>query len=149
MPMGYNPNTITAANSIVKFRCAGLYDDWINIEGAQSDAFVTFSDVTLAQTRVGADGKQAIGFIPHETTITVSLEANSRSVPVLETVYNDFIQNMEVRRCEFQISYPSVKRKQTLTGTMVTKSGGTGIAQLLNGHTYSFNMMSDGIEETN
>ncbi|AMD43179.1 virion structural protein [Acinetobacter phage WCHABP12] len=149
MAMGLNPNTITAANSIVQFRCAGLYDDWITIEGAQSDAFVTFSDVTLAQTRVGVDGKQSMGFIPHETPITVSLEANSRSVPVLETVYNDFIQNMEVRRCEFQISYPSVKRKQTLTGTMVTKSGGTGIAQLLNGHTYNFNMMSSGIEETN
>ncbi|CCH57749.1 virion structural protein [Acinetobacter phage AP22] len=81
MPMGYNPNTITAANSIVQFRCAGLYDDWITIEGAQSDAFVTFSDVTLAQTRVGVDGKQSMGFIPHETPITVSLEANSRSVP--------------------------------------------------------------------
>lgn len=149
MAMGHNPNTITAANSVVLFRCKGVYDDWVQLEGAQSDAFVSFSDVTLGQSRVGVDGKQSIGFIPHETPTTVSLEANSKSVLVMETVYNDFINNMEVRLCEFQVSYPSVKRKQSLSGTMTTKSGGTGIAQLLTGHTYNFNLMSKGIEQTN
>lgn len=149
MPMGHNPNTITAANSVVLFRCKGIYDDWVRLEGAQSDAFVSFSDVTMGQTRMGVDGKQSIGFIPHETPTTVSLEANSPSISILENVYNDFISNMEVRSCEFQVSYPSVKRKQTLKGGMTTKSGGTGIAQLLTGHTYNFNLLSDGIEEIN
>lgn len=149
MAMGHNPNTITAANSIVQFRCKGIYDQWITLEGAQSDAFVSFSDVTLAQTRVGVDGKQSMGYIPHETPTTVALEANSKSVMVLENVYNDFVNNQEVRLCEFQVSYPSVKRKQYLSGTMVTKSGGTGIAALLTGHAYNFNLLSKGIEEVN
>lgn len=149
MAMGHNPNTITAANSVVLFRCKGLYDSWIQLEGAQSDAFVTFADVTMAQTRMGVDGKQAAGWIPHETPTTVSLEANSRSISVMDNVRNDQNQNMEVRLCEFQVSYPSVKRVQNLSGYMVTGSGGTGIAQLLNGSTYVFNLLSKGIEETN
>lgn len=149
MAMGHNPNTITSANSIVLFRCRGVYDTWVQLEGAQSDAFVSFSDVTLGQTRMGVDGKQSIGFIPHETPTTLSLEANSPSIKIMETVYNRFIQNMEVGFCEFQISYPSVKRKQSLSGGITTKSGGTGIAQLLTGNTYNFNLMSKGIEETN
>lgn len=149
MAMGHNPNTITSANSVVLFRCKGIYDSWVQLEGAQSDAFVTFSDVTMGQTRVGVDGKQSAGFIPHETPTTVSLEANSKSISIMENVYSDFINNMETRLCEFQVSYPSVKRVQNLSGFMVTKSGGTGIAQLLNGSTYNFNLMSKGIEETN
>jgi len=149
MAMGHNPNTITAANSVILFRCAGIYDNWIQLEGAQSDAFLSLADVTLAQSRIGVDGKQSFGFIPHETPVTVSLEANSKSIMVMENVYNDHIKNMESRLCEIQVSYPSVKRRQNFSGPMIVKSGGTGIAQLLAGHTYQFNFVSDGIEETN
>lgn len=149
MAMGHNPNTITAANSNILFRCVGVYDDWVKLEGAQSDAFLTLADVTLAQTRIGVDGKQSIGYIPHETPVTVSLEANSPSRMVMENVKNDFTRNSEVRLCEIQVSYPSIKQRQVFSGTMVTKSGGTGIAQLLTGSTYMFNMISDGVEEIN
>ena len=149
MSMGHNPNTITAANSVILFRCAGIYDQWVQLEGAQSDAFLSMADVTLAQTRLGVDGKQSIGYIPHETPVTVSLEANSPSRMIMENVKNYFTRNSEVSLCEIQVSYPSIKQRQVFSGTMVTKSGGTGIAQLLNGSTYTFNMISDGVEEIN
>lgn len=149
MAMGHNPNTITAANTIIQFRCEGIYDDWIRLVGAQSDAFLTMADVTLAQTRLGVDGKQSIGYLPHETPVTLSLEANSPSRMVMENVVNYFDRNSEVSLCEIQVSYPSIKQRQVFSGTMVTKSGGTGVAQLLNGSTYVFNMISDGVEEIN
>ena len=149
MAMGHNPNTITAANTIIQFRCEGLYDDWIRLTGAQSDSFLTMADITMAQTRLGVDGQQSMGWIPHEVPLTLSLEANSPSRMVMENVQNDFTRNSEVRLCKIQVYYPSIKQRQVFSGTMVTKSGGTGVAQLLNGSTYVFNMISDGVEEVN
>lgn len=149
MAMGHNPNTITAANTVISFRCKGVYDEWVRMVGAQADQFLSMGDVTMAQTRLGVDGKQSMGWIPHEVPLTLSLEANSPSIMVMEEVQNDFTRNSDVRLCEFQVDYPSVKRRQVFSGSMVTKAGGTGISQLLNGSTYTFNMISDGVEETN
>lgn len=149
MAMGHNPNTITAANTVISFRCKGVYDAFVKMTGAQSDQFLSMADVTTAQTRLGVDGKQSMGWIPHEVPVTLSLEANSPSIMVMENVQNDFMRNQEVRLCEIMVEYPSVHRRQVFSGTMVTKSGGTGVSQLLTGHTYVFNMISDGIEEIN
>ena len=149
MAMGINPNTITSANAIVQVRCAGIFDTWVNAEGAQSDAFLSFGDVTTAQTEIGIDGKLSFGWIPHKTTGTISLMANSPSIKVFETIYNDFLNNREVRLVELRVTYPSVKRMQSLSGTIITKSGGTGLGQLLTGHTYVLEGISSGIEETN
>lgn len=147
MAMGQNPNTITAANSIILFRCAGVYDDWVKLGGYQADTAASFGDVTLGETRIGVDGKQSGGFVPHETPFTINFEANSESLQIMENVYNDFVNNMEQRLCEFQITYPSVKRRQSLSGFMVTKSGGTGISRLLDGSAYTFNQISNGVEQ--
>lgn len=149
MAMGHNPNTITAANTVISFKCDGIYDSFVRLTGAQSDAFLSVADATVAQTRLGVDGQQSAGWLPHETPITVSLEANSPSIMVMENVQNDAIQNSEVRLCTISVDYPSVKRRQVFSGYMVTKSGGTGVAQLLTGSTYVFNMISNGVEETN
>lgn len=149
MSMGLNPNTITSANTVISLRCKGVFDDWVRAEGAQADAFLSFGDVTLAQTVLGVDGKLSLGFTPHKTTSTISLAPNSASVMVFETIYNDFLRNMEARVVELRAYYPSVKRSQTITGTLVTKSGGTGVASVLNGHTYVLEGISGGIEEVN
>ena len=149
MAMGHNPNTITSANSIILFRCPGVYDTWVKLEGYQVDAAASFGDTTVAETQMGVDGKQSIGFVPHEVPVTLNFSANSPSVQVMETVYADFVQNMEVRYCELQITYPSVKRRQNLKGTMVSRSGGTGISRLLDGHSYTFNQVGNGMEDIN
>ena len=149
MSMGLNPNTITAANSVLSIRCVGIFDTWVQIEGAQSDAFLSLADVTFAQTEVGVDGKLSIGWVPHKTSATISLAANSSSVAIFEQIYNDFLNNKEVRVVELQQYYPSVKRRQNVKGTLVTKSGGTGIATVLQGHTYMLEGISGGIEEVN
>lgn len=149
MAMGHNPNTITAANTVISVRCEGLYDDWIRIEGAQADAFLSMSDVTFAQTEVGVDGKLSIGWVAHKTSTVISLAPNSSSVSIFENIYNDALTNSEVRKVELRAYYPSVKRQQSISGTLVVKSGGTGVAQVLNGHTYTLEGISGGIEEVN
>lgn len=149
MSMGLNPNTNTSANSVLLLRCAGVFDNWLQLEGAQSDAFLSLADVTFAQTEVGVDGKLSIGWVAHKTSATISLAPNSRSISIFEQIYNDFLKNKEVRVVELQQTYPSVKRRQTVQGTLVTKSGGTGIGTVLQGHTYVLEGISGGIEEIN
>ena len=145
MAMGHNPNTITSANSVILFRCEGIYDGWVKIEGAQADSFLSFGDVTTSESMMGVDGKRSSGFTPHLTPVTLSLAANSPSVEVLENVYNDFVSNMEVRTCEFQVTYPATKKRRSLKGTLETKASGS-ISKLLDGHTYSFSMIDSGFE---
>lgn len=145
MPMGHNANTITSANSVILFRCNGIYDNFVKIEGAQADSFLSFGDATFTESQVGVDGKQSIGYVPHLTPITLTLAANSASIQVIENVYNDFVANSEARYCEFQITYPATKRRRTLKGTITTKNGG-GISRLLDGHTYNFSMIDSGFE---
>lgn len=145
MPMGHNPNTITAANCVILFRCEGVYDGFVKITGAQTDSFLSFGDVTLSESEIGVDGQRASGFTPHLTTVTLSLAANSPSVSVLEDVYNDHITNMEVRDCEFQVTYPSTKKRRTLKGAFEGKASGS-IEKLLAGHTYTFSMIDSGFE---
>lgn len=145
MAMGHNANTITSANSIILFRCEGVYDGFVKIEGAQADSFLSFGDVKTSESQMGVDGKRSSGFTPHLTSVTLSLAANSASIDVLENVYSDFISNMEVRDCEFQVTYPSTKRRRTLKGTLEGKMAG-GITKLLDGHTYTFSMIDSGFE---
>jgi hypothetical protein len=147
MAMGHNPNTLTGANSVILFRCAGIYDNWVKLVGFQVDTAAVFGDVTVGETRIGVDGKQSGGFVAHETPLTINLEANSPSINVLENVYSDFCQNMETRLCEFQITQPSIQRKQSLSGFMTTKTGGASINKLLVGSAYNFSTVSNGSEE--
>ncbi|WFD61218.1 virion structural protein [Acinetobacter phage XC1] len=149
MPMGLNPNTITSANTVISMRCAGIYDDWITLEGAQTDAFLSFEDVTFAQTEVGVDGKLSMGFIPHKTNSTISLAANSKSVMVFENIYKNFVKMMDVLPIELRAYYPSVKRSQTIKGCFVGKAGGTGVGALLAGSTYRIEGISEGLIEVN
>lgn len=149
MSMGLNPNTITSANTVISLRADGIFPDWIKTEGAQTDAFLSFDEVTFAQTEIGVDGKLSIGFVPHKTSATISLAANSKSINDFEEIYNYFCSNMEVGIVELQAYYPSVKRSQIITGTLVRKSGGTGVGQLLTGHTYVLEGISGRIESVN
>lgn len=147
MAMGHNPNTLTGANSVILFRCKGIYDNWIKIVGYQVDTAAVFGDVTVGETRMGVDGLQSGGYLTHETPFTLNIEANSPSINILENVYRDFVQNSETRLCEFKVDLPAVKRSQALSGFMTSKSGGTSVNKLLVGSAYNFNTVSNGSED--
>lgn len=147
MAMGHNPNTITGANSVILFRCKGIYDNWIKLVGYQVDTAAVFGDVTVGETRMGVDGLQSGGYVTHETPFTLNFEANSPSIPIMENVYRDMVQNSEARLCEFKADLPAVKRSQALSGFMTTKSGGTSVNKLLVGSAYNFNTVSNGSED--
>lgn len=116
MGMGHNERTITSANSVMMIRCKGIYDDWVRIQGFQADNAWEFGDANIGETRMGVDGKQSIGYTPHETPWTLYLEANSASIEVMETIRKDFNSNMEVRPIEIIIEMPSIAKRYTGKG---------------------------------
>ncbi|HEK3117243.1 hypothetical protein AAFL35_06220 [Proteus mirabilis] len=147
MGMGHNERTITSANSVMMIRCKGIYDDWVRIQGFQADNAWEFGDANIGETRIGVDGKQSIGYTPHETPWTLYLEANSASIEVMETIRKDFNSNMEVRPIEIIIEMPSIAKRYTGKGGLTTMKGGPSGKKMLDGTTYNFNMVTEGAEE--
>ncbi|MBC8947079.1 MULTISPECIES: phage tail fiber protein [Xenorhabdus] len=147
MTMGHNPNTITSANAVLMLRCKGVYDDYVQIQGFQADNAWEFGKVTLGETRIGVDGKQSVGYVPHETQWTLYLEANSPSTQVLENIRKDFNSNKETRFIDIVVEIPSIKKRYSGTGGLISMTGGASGKKLLDGTSYEFNMITNGAEE--
>ncbi|MDC9591147.1 hypothetical protein PSI23_18100 [Xenorhabdus sp. XENO-10] len=147
MPMGHNPRTITSANAVLMLRCKGIYDDYVQIQGFQADNAWEFGEVNIGETRIGVDGKQSIGYLPHETPWTLYLEANSSSIQVMENIRKDFNSNMESRFIDIVIEIPSIKKRYSGTGGLISMTGGASGKKLLDGTSYKFNMITNGAEE--
>lgn len=140
MAMGQNPRTITAANSVVMFKAEGYFDQAIQLQGFQVDNAFDFGDATVGESRIGVDGQQSGGWVSHEVPVTVFLEANSPSRPLMEDFYAWMNANMETVRCTLDVTMPSIGRRVVATGFPISKSGGPSAQKLINGTQYVFNM---------
>lgn len=149
MAMGHNPLTITAANAVLKIRCKGVYDNYVTLQGFQADNAWAFGDASIGETRMGVDGKQSIGYTPHETPWTLYLEANSPSIEIMENIRKDFNNNMEARFIDIVVEIPSIKKRYSGTGGLTTLTGGASGKKLLDGTAYNFNLVCDGAEGIN
>ncbi|EMA4783450.1 hypothetical protein U3C50_003215 [Providencia rettgeri] len=147
MPMGHNPRTITAANAVLMLRCKGIYDEFVTIQGFQADNAWNFGEANIGETRMGVDGKQSIGYTPHETPWTLYLEANSASVQIMETIRKEFNSNMEARFIDVIVEIPSIGKRYSATGGLTSMTGGASGKKLLDGTSYNLNMVFNGAEE--
>jgi hypothetical protein len=141
MPMGQNPRTITAANSVVMFTAAGYFDQAIQLQGFQVDNAFGFGDATVGETRMGVDGKQSGGWVAHEVPVTVFFEANSASRLQMEQYRAWCNANQETSLCTLDITIPSIGRRIQAGGFMVSQGGGPSAQKLINGTQYVFNMV--------
>lgn len=141
MPMGQNPRTITAANSVVMFKAAGYFDQAIQLQGFQVDNAFGFGDATVGETRIGVDGKQSGGWVSHEVPVTVFLEANSASRQQMEGFRGWCNANQETALCTLDITIPSIGKRIEASGFMVSQGGGPSAQKLINGTQYVFNMV--------
>lgn len=149
MPMGHNPRTITSANAVLMLRCKGVYDNFIKLQGFQADNAWGFGDATIGESRMGVDGKQSIGYTPHEVEWTLHLEANSPSIEIMENIRKDFNANMEARLIDIVVEVASVKKRYKASGALTGLSGGISGQKLLAGNQYKFKLVLDGAEEIN
>lgn len=149
MPMGQNPLTLTAANSVIMVRCSGVYDNYVTMQGFQADNAWAFGDAAIGETRMGVDGKQSGGYTPHEVDWTLYLEANSPSIAIMEAIRKDFNSNMETRKIDIIVELPSVKKRYTGSGFLTNLTGGATGQKLLTGSQYQFKIVTEGAQDIN
>lgn len=110
--------TITAANSEFVIVCPQVFAVPQVIEGyATEDAFDT-EEVTIAEVKVGVDGKKSEGFTPFLTPQSIHLQADSNSIFVFDQIFAAMKAAREVVRIDGSIWLPG-------PGTVYSMNNGT------------------------
>lgn len=114
--------TITSANSVLTLVCPLVFPVPQNIQGyAADDAFATEA-VDAAQAIMGVDGQLSYGFTPFPLKVNISLQANSKSIDVFQTILQASQAVREAFSLDATIVYPSIERTFILTNGVLTRA---------------------------
>lgn len=136
--MSINSKTLTNANSILRLRCKGIYDDWVIIRGFQADNRTTADNRTLAQTEDGVDGITSGGYVYESQNFNVHIMPNSPSLDVFRNIIRHFDGNMETAVIEFEQVQTALGRQANFSGFMTSGTGLSGGGKLFVGEQYNF-----------
>lgn len=114
--------TITSSNAVLILTVEELYPSGVEIQKFAADAAFASSDVTLAETRMGVDGKIAAGYTPSIIPLNISLEADSDSYETMLNILERQQVNQTCYKCTVQVTIPSLGKEFTFENG-VMKSG--------------------------
>lgn len=148
--MTINTKTLTAANAVLQARCVGLYDQYVEMGGYQPDNATSFGDRTIGETRASVDGILSGGKVFNSSQFTAFFEANSKSLTVMDS-YNNWQQETgrDALTWDFILTYPSIKKRYTFSGFLVTVPAGVSAQKLLAGVQYVWDVDNVKIEDIN
>lgn len=106
---------ITSANAEVILTVENLYSSGVKLEGFSTDGSWTVDDATVAEARMGVDGRLAAGYVPAPRNVTITLEANSPSLKVMQNILEAMQLNKTIYACNLQITIPSLKKEYQLS----------------------------------
>lgn len=107
--------TITAANSVYMLSIVGLYSTPQQLQGYSVDAAFETEASEPAEVQMGVDGIMSAGFVPFLTKQTITLQADSASIPIFEDWLAAQKQAREILYANATIVLPSLQRKYALT----------------------------------
>ncbi|MGZ8442539.1 MAG: phage tail fiber protein [Candidatus Binatia bacterium] len=114
--------TLTTANSVFMLGVASLYNVPVKIEGFTTDDSFAVEDVTNAEVMMGLDGKMSAGYTPYPTVLPVTLQADSASNLIFDTL----LQAEKLAREKYELNgtilIPSINRIFTFTRGFMTKA---------------------------
>ena len=113
---------ITSANAAVILTVEEIIPAGVQLQHFSTDQSFGQTDITIAEDRMGVDGHLAAGWIPSIKPVTISLEANSPSLPYLEMVLRAMETNKRTYECTLVATLPSVREIFTWTKGIL-KSG--------------------------
>lgn len=112
---------IPAAGSIAASLLPALAGVGFEVQGfASDDAFATDS-VDTVEARKGVDNRASFGYLPRLTKQTVTLMADSPSIPLFETLIGAQDAIREVITLNGTLSLPSVGRNYVLANGALTR----------------------------
>lgn len=133
-----NTKTLTNANSILRMKAPGVYNDWVDIIQFQADNRTSADARGVSESRMGVDAYASFGYTPNLQPFNVYLEGNSASIEVMQNIMRYQDTKRETVIVEFEQVYTSVGRRANFKGAMSTGEGLTSGGKLINGMQYNF-----------
>lgn len=130
---------ITSADATLILTCEELYPNGVQIEGFSTDQIIGGEDITIAETRMGVDGRLSAGYTPTAKNVTISLEASSPSLEVMQNIYQYMESTKSQPECSLTLTIPS--RNQTVSytqGCMTRARPVPDVKKLLDPTTWGF-----------
>lgn len=112
---------ITSANATGVLVVDELFPNGITLAMFATDAALAADDETLAETRMGVDGRMVAGYIPSIKVLTLSLESVSPAARGIDTVAAAMRANMTVYGVTLVFTVPALRQTWTYS-TGVLKS---------------------------
>ena len=105
---------ITDADAVIILTVENLYPSGVQIQGFSTDTAWTAGDSQIAEARMGVDGKLSAGYTPAPRTVTITLEANSPSLPILSNIVEASQVTRKPFKCQMYITIPALGKEYTL-----------------------------------
>lgn len=112
--------TITSANSVFTLLLPTLFPVPQKLEGFATDDAFAADAVDITENVMGVDGKMSSGFTPFITKMTVTLQADSPSMPIFDFWLAAMKQAKEVFPADGSITLSSIGKSYTLTNGVLS-----------------------------
>lgn len=112
--------SITSANSTLSLAIANLYSSPQIIQGFSTDDAFMVDPLDMAEVMMGVDGRMSAGRVFNPVKMTITLQADSRSVIIFDTWANTQQGARELYWANGSIYLPSVGKKYVLQNGVLT-----------------------------
>ena len=130
---------ITIANAVAVLVVEGRYPVGTILENFTTDQAVDGDEHEYAQTRMGVDGGLAAGFVPNPWNVTISLEACSPSLKVMQDLAQAMQTNRRTYEVQLIITIPSLEQVHTYRkGVLVSGKDMPGLKRTLDPTSWRF-----------
>ena len=130
---------ITSADATMIMTVEGLYPVGIPITNFSVDQMADSDEHEYAQARMGVDGGLAAGFVPNAWNVTVSLEASSPSLKVMQQIAQAMATNRRTYEIGITLTIPSLKQVHMFKkGVLLSGKDMPGIRKTLEPTSWKF-----------
>jgi hypothetical protein len=146
--MTTNNRNITSANATGVIVVEDIFPSGITLDTFATDAALAMDEETIAETRMGVDGKMVAGYVPSIKVLTISLEAVSSAAKALDVVSATSHKNMNVYFSSLIFSVPALKQVWTFNnGVLKTLKSIPDVKKVLDIRTFKFDFESIDIQD--
>lgn len=112
---------LTDADATLILTCEELYPNGVQLEGFGADGIMSGEDITVAETRMGVDGRLSAGYTPTVKNVVITLEASSPSLEVMQNIWQYMQSTMSQPECTLTVNIPSLNQTAVYTQGCMTK----------------------------
>jgi hypothetical protein len=107
---------LTVANSTLAMTVEALFPQSQRLQGYAADDAFDFDNVESGEYSMGIDGKLSAGFVFNEIPFTITLQADSESLDMFETIWRYEVANRAKLGVDVTVTLPAVGKRYDLKG---------------------------------